>query len=98
MGSGFSNKLLLYYLRRIVRNELSRPILLRRIVRGELSCAELSGHPIDICNLSAITMHSSKGNSSPSRNKSRTHCFSECIQNYQNCTVTDQHFKHALLI
>src|SRR6218665_444839 len=73
MGSGFSNKLILYYLRRIVRNELSRPFLLRRIVRGELSCAELSGHPIDIGNLSAITMHSSKGNSSPSRNKSRTH-------------------------
>jgi len=42
MREGFSNKLILYTLRRIVRDELSR-----RIVRAELSCAELSGHPND---------------------------------------------------
>src|SRR6218665_2073985 len=37
MRAGFYNKLILYTLRRIVREELSR-----RIVRAELSCAELS--------------------------------------------------------
>ena len=44
MRAKFSNKLILYTLRRIVRNELSRRIVRAELSCAELSCAELSGH------------------------------------------------------
>ena len=45
------NEKLIFYLHRIVRYELSRRLVHRRIVRAELSCAELSGHRVYLCQL-----------------------------------------------
>ena len=44
MVVGFSNKLIVYTLRRIVLDELWRRIVRAELSSAELSCAELSGH------------------------------------------------------